>query len=86
LPICYFDDIEPWLAEIPAVQALRRVWAEQYVERDGQVRWREVKDMPTSATLVSSPYDTDARYSTKWDSTGYKQYRLQGASHRDLRR
>jgi transposase len=49
-------------------------WAEQYVERDGQVRWREVKDMPTSATLISSPYDTDARYSTKRDSTwvGYK--------------
>src|SRR3954454_10290166 len=44
---------QPWLAEIPAVQALRRVWAEQYVERDGQVRWREVKDMPTSATLIS---------------------------------
>jgi transposase len=63
---------QPWLAQIPAVQALRRV--EQYVERDGQVRWREVKDMPAPATLISSPYDTDARYSTKRDSTwvGYK--------------
>jgi transposase len=65
---------QPWLAQIPAVQALRRVWAEQYVERDGQVRWREVKDMPAPATLISSPYDTDARYSTKRESTwvGYK--------------
>lgn len=65
---------QPWLAEIPAVQALRRVWAEQYVERDGQVRWREVKDMPAPATMISSPYDTDARYSTKRESTwvGYK--------------
>src|ERR687898_1179853 len=35
---------QPWLAQIPAVQSLRRV--EQYIERDGQVRWREVKDMP----------------------------------------
>jgi transposase len=63
---------QPWLAQIPAVQALRRV--EQYVERDGQVRWREVKDMPAPATMISSPYDTDARYSTKRDSTwvGYK--------------
>jgi transposase len=63
---------QPWLAQIPAVQALRRGWAEQYVERDGQVRWREVKDMPAPATMISSPYDTDARYSTKRDSTGYK--------------
>jgi transposase len=65
---------QPWLAQIPAVQALRRVWAEQYVERDGQVRWREVKDMPAPATMISSPYDTDARYSTKRESTwvGYK--------------
>jgi len=63
---------QPWLAQIPAVQALRRV--EQYVERDGQVRWHEVKDMPAPATMISSPYDTDARYSTKRDSTwvGYK--------------
>jgi hypothetical protein len=65
---------QPWLAQIPAVQSLRRVWAEQYVERDGQVRWREVKDMPAPATMISSPYDTDARYSTKRESTwvGYK--------------
>jgi transposase len=53
---------QPWLAQIPAVQALRRVWAEQYVEREGQVRWREVNDMPAPATMISSPYDTDARY------------------------
>src|SRR3954451_5743598 len=43
---------QPWLAQIPAVQILRRVWAEQ----DGPVRWREIKDMPAPATLMSSPY------------------------------
>jgi transposase len=65
---------QPWLAQIPAVQVLRQVWAEQYVERDGQVRWREVKEMTAPATLISSPYDTEARYSTKRDSSwvGYK--------------
>ena len=64
----------PWLAQIPAVQALRRVWAEQYVEQDGQVRWRDVKEMPPPATMISSPYDTEARYSTKRESSwlGYK--------------
>lgn len=64
----------PWLAQIPAVQAMRRVWAEQYVQQDGQVRWRDVKEMPPPATMISSPYDTDARYSTKRESSwlGYK--------------
>lgn len=64
----------PWLAQTPAVQALRRVWAEQYVEQGGQVRWRDVKEMPPPATVISSPYDMEARYSTKRDSSwvGYK--------------
>jgi transposase len=55
----------PWLREIPAVQTLRRVWAEQYVEVHGTLSWREVKDMPSPAELIASPYDPEARYSTK---------------------
>jgi transposase len=64
----------PWLREIPAVQPLRRVWAEQYVEVHGTLSWREVKDMPSPAELIASPYDPETRYSTKraveW--SGYK--------------
>ena len=56
---------QPWLQEIPAVQTLRRVWAEQYVEVNGTLSWREVKDMPSPAALIASPYDPEARYSTK---------------------
>src|SRR5919201_6758243 len=56
---------QPWLQEIPAVHILRRVWAEQYVEVDGTLRWREVKDLPSPAELIASPYDAEARYSTK---------------------
>jgi hypothetical protein len=65
---------QPELAQIPAVVTLRRVWAEQYTGAPGQLRWREVKDMPSPAGLISSPYDTDARYSTKRDVewVGYK--------------
>src|SRR5262249_46110165 len=39
-----------------------------------QLRWRAVKDMPSPAGLISSPYDTDARYSTKREVewVGYK--------------
>jgi transposase len=62
------------LAQLPAVVTLRRVWAEQYTGEPGQLRWREVKDMPSPAGLISSPYDTDARYSTKREMNwvGYK--------------
>ena len=65
---------QPELAQLPAVVTLRRVWAEQYTGEPGQLRWREVKDMPSPAGLISSPYDTDARYSTKREVewVGYK--------------
>ncbi len=65
---------QPELAQLPAVETLRRVWAEQYTGEPGQLCWREVKDMPSPAGLISSPYDTDARYSTKRDVAwvGYK--------------
>jgi transposase len=64
----------PWLQEVPAVQVLRRVWAEQYTGEPGQLRWREVRDMPSPAELVASPYDAEARYSTKHGTewVGYK--------------
>src|SRR3954469_10578818 len=65
---------QPELAQLPTVVTLRRVWAEQYTGEPGQLRWREVKDMPSPAGLISSPYDTDARYSTKrgMEWVGYK--------------
>src|SRR5262245_36508313 len=65
---------QPELAQLPAVATLRRVWAEQYTGAPGPLRWRAVKDMPSPAGLISSPYDTDARYSTKRDVdwVGYK--------------
>jgi transposase len=63
-----------WLREIPAVHTLRQVWAEQYVNVEGALVWREVKAMPSPAELIASPYDPEARYSTKrsveW--VGYK--------------
>ena len=65
---------QPWLQQIPAVQVLRQVWAEQYVKEGGRLRWREVKEIPIPAEMISSPYDAEARYSSKrsveW--VGYK--------------
>ena len=65
---------QPVLAQLPAVVTLRRVWAEQYTGDVGQLRWRDVKDMPSPAGLINSPYDVEARYSTKRDEgwVGYK--------------
>jgi transposase len=63
-----------WLAEIPAVEVLRRVWVQQY-HRDGEgVRWREGKDLPPGRRRLASPYDPDARYGVKRGSgwCGYK--------------
>jgi transposase len=59
---------------VPAVKTLRQVWAEQYIEVNGQLGWREVKAMPSPAALIPSPYDPEARYSTKREIewVGYK--------------
>jgi len=65
-----------WLHEVPAVQVLRQVWAEQYVTDTDtdELRWREVKEMPPPADMIASPYDPEARYSTKRELAwvGYK--------------
>jgi transposase len=65
---------QAWLQQVPAVQLLRRVWAEQYITDAGELRWREVKEMPPPAEMVCSPYDPEARYSTKRELewVGYK--------------
>ena len=65
---------QPWLQEVPAVKMLQQVWAEQYIEVNGRLSWREVKDMPSPAELIASPYDPEARYSTKREVewVGYK--------------
>ena len=64
----------PWLREIPAVQTWRHVWAEQYTDPPGPLRWREAHEMPPPADLITSPYDIEARYCTKRGTAwvGYK--------------
>jgi len=63
-----------WLQQVPAVQILRQVWAQQYIGDAGELRWREVKEMPPPAEMIASPYDPEARYSTKRELewVGYK--------------
>ena len=71
-----------WLRELPAVQALRRIWIQQfYREVTGgrqEVRRREKlpegEGLPPGRDCLISPYDLDARYSVKRDHGwgGYK--------------
>jgi len=61
------------LAQLPAVRVLRRVWLEQYYA-DEPIHWRAAEDLPPAATMISSPYDVEARFSVKRETTwtGYK--------------
>jgi transposase len=89
-----------WLRELPAVQTLRRVWAQHYHPREprtarrlsGQLsasgeehgdeagdrrargQWRAKDDLPPAAQVQNSPYDPDARYGKKRETSwvGYK--------------
>ena len=63
-----------WVREVPAIETLRRIWIQQYEVCDEQVHWRADKDLPLPQELIGSPFDLDARTSTKRDMTwnGYK--------------
>jgi transposase len=71
-----------WLRELPAIQALRRIWVQQfYREVSGgrqEVRRREKlpegDGLPPGRECLISPYDLDARYGIKRDHGwgGYK--------------
>jgi transposase len=70
-----FDPLAPgWLREIPVIQVLRRIWIQNDLSEDGQLRWREAEDIPPATQFINSPYDPEARLgkkrSTLW--TGYK--------------
>jgi len=56
------------------VQTLRQMWVQQYYATEGSVHWRAEEDLAPSALLLHSPYDIDARFSTKRDIlwAGYK--------------
>jgi transposase len=60
--------------KLDAVILFERVWEGQFVEENGQLRFHETKEMPSPATLITSPYDHEARFSTKHGESwvGYK--------------
>jgi transposase len=64
----------PELRALPAVAILRQVWAQQYYPPAQGVRWRRGADLLPPGRMINSPYDVEARYSTKRDLhwVGYK--------------
>src|SRR5215471_173041 len=50
-----------WLAEVPAVETLRRVWIQQFFVEEGRCHWRSAEQIPPAALIIASPYDLDAR-------------------------
>ena len=79
LEAVYAPSAPGWARELPAVQALRRVWIQQYYrsgEHGEKVEQREAGEhgIPPGRVTIVSPYDTDARYSEKRGNSwlGYK--------------
>lgn len=70
-----YDESAPCeLRQIEAVQLLQKMWIQQFYVEDDVVQWRTKDDLPPSDKMLTSPYDTDARYSHKRSTTwiGYK--------------
>jgi transposase len=60
------DPVAGWMNALPEVATLRLVWQQQYVTTStGQLRLKTAEELPPAAERVHSPYDTEARYSTK---------------------
>ncbi len=62
------------LCQVPAVEALRQIWLQNFYWADTQLVWRGGSDLPSAARLIQSPYDLETHYSTKRETewVGYK--------------
>jgi len=70
----YAPTAPAWLAELPAVETLRRVWVQQYFVEEGRCHWRSNGQIPPPSLIIASPYDLDARLGVKRNHgwIGYK--------------
>jgi transposase len=66
---------QPKLQTLERVQTLKQVWERHYARSEvGEIIWRKEADLARPATAIESPYDTEARHSSKHELrwTGYK--------------
>lgn len=64
------------LKELGKVETLQAVWGRHYERKGKRVRWRENQELSRAASSTESPYDPEAKYSTKRGKEwiGYKVY------------
>lgn len=63
------------LRELSELKVLRQIWEQHYEQIDGEVRVLDPKEMPEGAHRIESPYEVEARYSTK-RSMGWVGYKV----------
>jgi len=66
-------DAPTWLREVPAVQAMAAIWAQQYgvlpapTAGTPTIHWRSAEELPAVADQIVSPHDPDVRWGAKRD-------------------
>jgi transposase len=69
-----------WLEQLPAIQTLEQIWAQQYRLSNGHARRLTPQERPPVGEWLRSPYDRDVRYGRKrtreW--IGYKVHFTEG--------
>jgi len=63
------------LKELAEVEILRQIWEQYYDVSDAEIRVLNPKEMPEGARRIESPYEVEARYSTK-RSMGWVGYKV----------
>jgi transposase len=65
------ESAPPWLRELPAIRFLTHIWAQQYVQEEGQVRWKTAEELAPAGERPDSPYDAEARFGNKRSTSLY---------------
>jgi transposase len=63
------------LGKLAEVEVLRQIWEQHYEQIDGEVWVLDPKERPEGARRIESPYEVEARYSTK-RSMGWVGYKV----------
>lgn len=70
----YADGEMRWLCDTLELEAMRRIWVQQFYRTEQEVCWRQSGNLPSGAEMINSCYDLEARYSEKRGQSwvGYK--------------
>jgi transposase len=74
------------LKEIAEVEILRQIWEQHYKQINTEIRVLDPKERPEAAYCIESPYEVEARYSTKRSMSwvGYPRCTLRRVATRDF--